>query len=317
VTLAELPTTGGDDLVAKLHQVALVPYLVARLAAEMRRADAIHVRAPSNLGVLALPLAPLFSPRLHCKYAGMWGSFDGEPRSSRFQRRVLRSRWWRGPVSVYGRDETDPPHVLDAFSTALTAKQLERRRPRTLPAVRGPLRLLFVGRLVPTKNVDVIVEALARACAEGADVTLDVLGEGPALVGLVELSARVGVSDRVRFRGALSVDEVLDAYRGADVLALVSDSEGWPKVIVEAMAYGVVPIGNDRGLVPQIVSGGRGFTIAPRDVEALTRVIVRLEGSPELRVSIANEAQQWAARYSLEEFAGAFAEMLTGQWNQG
>ncbi len=267
VTLAALPTTGGDDLVAKLRQVALVPYLLARLAAEMRRADAIHVRAPSNLGVLALPLAPLFSPRLHCKYAGMWGPFDGEPRSSRFQRWVLGSRWWRGPVSVYGRTETDPPHVLDSFSTALTAAQLARRRPRRVSAAKTPLRLLFVGRLVPTKNVDVVVEAVAGACAMGADVTLDVIGEGPALAGLVELSARMGVSDRVRFRGALPVDEVLEAYRGADVLALVSDSEGWPKVIVEAMAFGVVPIGNDRGSFPRssrVAAASRSLPVTSR-----------------------------------------------------
>ena len=62
---------------------------------------------------------------------------------------------------------------------------------------------------------------------------------------------------------------MFDEYAAADVLVLASASEGWPKAIVEAMAFGVVCIGNDSGMVPAILSEGRGFTVRPGDSDAV------------------------------------------------
>ncbi|MEO6628528.1 MAG: glycosyltransferase [Aquihabitans sp.] len=314
VTIIGLPPTGGETWSKKAVQALLVPVLCLRLMAQMRWADAIQVRCPSNLGVLAVPLAPLFSRRLHCKYAGMWGSFDGEPRSSRFQRRILVSRWWRGPVSVYGRSPTDPPNVHEAFSTALTESQLAVSRPGDNRPAGSPLRVLFVGRLSAAKHVDAVVRAIAGARAGGTECVLEVIGDGPMRASLEALTAQLDVTNSVCWSGSLPIDEVLDAYRRSDVLALISQSEGWPKVIVEAMAFGMVVIGNDRGLVPVITGDGRGFSVPSGDAAALETLIVRLAREPQTVRETANLATAWARPFSLERFALELDALLADTW---
>src|SRR6185437_11672977 len=93
---------GGNGFSDKLALAASVPAMVFGLARAMRQAGAIHVRCPGNLGLIGALLAPIFSRRLIAKYAAQWRGGDGIPLSAKFQRAILRSRWWRGPVTVYG-----------------------------------------------------------------------------------------------------------------------------------------------------------------------------------------------------------------------
>lgn len=314
ITLAPMPATGGPERWDKFRQILLVPLLAVRLITQMIWADAIQVRCPSNLGVLAVPLAPLFARRLHCKYAGMWGVFEGEPWSSKFQRRMLISRWWRGPVSVYGPAQTDPAKIHASFSTALTEAQLAVRRTAEDSSIGSPVRLLFVGRLSAPKNVDTVLRALARVRQSGGDCTLAIVGSGPERETLESLVHELAIADIVTFCGALPVDEVLAIYRRSDVMVLVSNSEGWPKVIVEAMSFGVVVVGNDRGLVPMITGEGRGFSLPPGDVDALAETLTLLVQLPQRRKSMADAASPWARRFSLERFADDLCDVLVESW---
>lgn len=314
IAIRGLPATGGDTWPTKLAQVLRVPQLVTLLALQMAWADAIQVRCPSNLGVLAVPLAPMFSRRLHCKYAGMWRAFPGEPASSRFQRAALRSWWWRGPVNAYGPLPSDPPKIHASFSTALTEAELSVPRSAATRTDGSTLRVLFVGRLTDAKNVDVLIRSISEARLAGIPCALEVIGDGPARAALEALAESLTLHDCVEFRRALPTDDVLEAYRRSDVLALVSESEGWPKALVEAMAFGVAVIGNDRGLVPTILGNGRGRTVPPGDADALGRAIVELATDDDARRSMTTRASAWARRFSLEHYADDLQDVLRSEW---
>lgn len=314
VAIRKIPATGGETWSAKLAQVLRVPQLVILLAVQMAWADAIQVRCPSNLGVLAVPMAPVFSRRLQCKYAGMWRAFPEEPRSSRFQRAVLRSWWWRGTVNAYGPRPSDPPKIHASFSTALSDVELSVPRSDEAAIDGSPLRVLFVGRLTDAKNVDVLIHAIADTRSAGVPCALEVIGNGPSRAALKALVASLALQDCIEFRGALPTEEVLEAYRRSDVLALVSESEGWPKALVEAMAFGVAVIGNDRGLVPTILGDGRGLTVPPGDAGALSRAIVGLALDDDARRSMTARAGEWARHFSLEQYAADLESVLKSEW---
>jgi hypothetical protein len=78
ISIVAQKETGGNNLSAKVAQILALPALISGLTAVMRRADAIHVRCPGNLGLLGLILAPLFSRRLIAKFAGQWNGYPGE-----------------------------------------------------------------------------------------------------------------------------------------------------------------------------------------------------------------------------------------------
>lgn len=306
--------TGGRSVTAKLKQILRLPSLVWQLSKAMRRADAIHVRCPGNLGLLGLLLAPLFSRYLVAKYAGQWKAFHGEGAPAKFQRALLRSFWWRGPVTVYGNWPRQPRNVVPFFTSVLTERQIGRARSAAgARRPSEPFRVLFVGRLSRDKNVHVLLEAVARVALAAGRIECVVAGEGPERRALETQAVRLAIADRVRFAGGLAFEEVLGEYERAHVLVLASNSEGWPKAITEAMAFGVLCIGSDCGLVPQILGEGRGLVVPPGDASALADAL-NCASNPVVRAGAGRRAAAWAQRYSLEGLREALRELLRERW---
>ena len=310
ITLHRVIETGGTTWRKKALQVLALPVLTWQLHRAMRKAGVILVRCPGNLGLLGAMLAPFYSPCLVAKFAGQWNGYSGEPWTWRLQRRLLGSRWWPGPVLVYGAWPNQPPHVVPLFTSVLTAADLSRaRRARLHRRFGGPLRILFVGRLVPTKNADVLISALARLEAKSVAVRCDIVGDGPDRPRLEAQAARLGLSQRVSFSGGLPLPEVLDRYERADVLVCASETEGWPKVIAEGMAFGLVCIGSDRGLMPWMLDEGRGLVVPAGNVEALAVALERVATDPEVARASARATEEWR-HYSLEDLRAALRAVM-------
>jgi len=315
IRLAPQPETGGTQWHRKLWQLVMLPVLVFSLSRALWRADAVHVRCPGNLGLLGAVLAPLFSRRLVAKYAGQWTPYPGEPWSFRLQRLVLRSRWWRGPVTVYGDWGDQPEHVVAFFTSVLSASHVARAREAVRrPRPEGPLRVLFVGRLVRFKNVDRLLAALALAAERGTDLVATIAGDGPERHALEAQAARLGLSERVSFTGGLPFEGVLDLYERHDVLVLISEGEGWPKAIAEAMAFGLIAIGSDRGLVPWLLAE-RGIVVPAGDHDRLAVELEKIARSPERYRSLREAAASWAQQHSLEGLREALRDLLAERWN--
>ncbi len=307
---------GGKTLGAKLGLIAAVPAMALGLTRAMRRADAIHVRCPGNLGLIGAVLAPLFSRRLIAKYAAQWNGGPAEPFSARVQRAILRSRWWKGPVTVYGNWPGSPRHVIPFFTSLLTEEHMERARLSAARERRGPgLRVLYTGRLSKAKNVDVLLRAVARVRAAGHEVAVTVIGEGQERAGLEALAESLGVP--AEFTGGLPFDGVIAHLERADALVLASETEGWPKSIAEGMAFGLACIGSNVGFVPQMLGEGRGFTVPPRDEAALAAALARVAESPDRLAPMRRDAAAWAQRYSLEGLREALRDLMNEWWFGG
>ena len=305
---------GGDSLAAKLALAASVPAMAWGLARAMQRADAIHVRCPGNLGLVGVVLAPLFSRRLVAKYAAQWHGGDGIALSAKLQRAILGSPWWRGPVTVYGSWPGYRRHIVPFFTSLLTGEQIGRARLSALRERRGPgLEVLFTGRLSKAKNVDVLLEAVAVVRREFPGVSATIIGEGPERAALERLAGSLGIASSVRFTGGLPFDRVLPHLEAADVLVLASETEGWPKAIAEAMAFGLVAVGSNVGFVPQMLEG-RGFTVPPGAPDALAGVLRTIASSPDRLEDMRMRAAAWAQRYSLEGLKAALRELLAEWW---
>lgn len=317
VELRPVPEAGGRGARAKLRQLALLPAQVWRLTGLLRSCDAVHVRCPGNLGLLGVVLAPLFTSKMIAKYAGQWSPYAGEPRSYRLQRRLLASRWWRGPVTVYSGGPETSPQVVPFFNSAMTAEQMSRARKAAAapPPPEGPRRLLFVGRLSSAKGAGIAVECCRSLAAQGLDVILDVVGEGPERAGIEQLVARLHLQDRVRLHGGRSFYEVLSFYEQADLLLLPSATEGWPKVLAEAMAFGVPCVATASGLNPWILGEGRGLTAPARDTAAFAEAAFRiLSESPEQQWRRRQACAAWGQQRSLDDVERGLREIMERHW---
>jgi glycosyltransferase involved in cell wall biosynthesis len=312
---------GGNTLAAKLWQGLMLPLLVWDLSRALRQAYAVHVRCPGNLGLLGVLLAPLFCRYRIAKFAGEWQGYPNEAWTYRLQRWLLASRWWQAPVTVYGDYANQPAHVIPFFTSVMGQAEMERarvavtRRQHAEPTAR-PLQVLYAGRLTPWKNVDVLLAALALLPPETRPWQCLIAGSGPEETRLKAQADALNLSDRVRFVGAVDFDRMLDFYEQADVLVLVSSTEGWGKVLVEAMSFGLVCLGSDRGVVPWMLGAGRGLVVAPRDAAALAQALQQVLNDPESYDPMRWRAADWAQQLTLEALREALRAVLEEYWQR-
>jgi glycosyltransferase involved in cell wall biosynthesis len=306
---------GGETFLAKIRLVLSAPLMAWELSKAMRHADAIHVRCPGNLGLLGTLLGPLFSKKLVAKFAGQWSPGGNEAWSTRFNRWLLSSRWWHGPVTVYGRWDNQPAHVVPFFSSAFTDAQIQRARTAGKTVSKDLRKILFVGRLSASKNVDVLLRSLSQLRAEHIPFEAVVIGDGPEFNNLQKLTSALGLGDLVEFTGGVSSDRVTEFLERSGILVLASETEGWPKAIVEAMAFGLVTIGSNVGLIPEMMGEGRGLIVPVRDVGLLTEALRKVLTAPDDYAEMRLRAATWACQFSLEYLRDSLRSMLERNWS--
>lgn len=147
-----------------------------------------------------------------------------------------------------------------------------------------PLRGAFVGRLVPYKGADMLLEAASEFIKRG-QLELAIIGDGPQRSFLETMADRMGIRSKVNFHGWTPHIEVQAKLRECDFMALPSIREFGGAVVVEAMALAVTPIVADYGGPSELVDDETGIRVPFSDktslVEGMTRAIGQVINSPE------------------------------------
>lgn len=164
----------------------------------------------------------------------------------------------------------------------------------------GPVRILALGRLVPDKDLDVLIDAFAEAGFGEGEAELEIRGAGPLEAELRAQAQRLGLP--VRFPGPVAPGELGAVYAGADVLALVSSYEPFGVTLREGAAAGLPLIASRRaGAVGDIaVNDENAFVIEPGDRGQIAAALRRLVREPHLRERLAAGSRAITERHPLE-----------------
>jgi teichuronic acid biosynthesis glycosyltransferase TuaC len=170
---------------------------------------------------------------------------------------------------------------------------LERFRPidpasaRQRLGIRGPA-IISVGHLIPRKGHDLVI----RALAELPGLDLLVVGRGPEEEALRRLAQGLGLADRVRFCGAVAQEELHVYYSATDILVLASDREGWPNVLLEAMACGTPVAATNVWGSPEVVrTAEAGRLIPQRTAGAIADTVRQLHAALPARTATRTYAE--------------------------
>lgn len=295
--------------------VLLPAYFGAGLAASVAlgrgRPDVVHVHwpMPHALFGAALRRASGGHAALVCSYYSV---------EIRWVERRLRALL---PLLRWSARTADEVTAIST-STAVRLRDLTGREARIVPfaapldgagAAEDPppepfseggkeIRILFVGRLVERKGVEVAVRALAEL-RRHRPARLDVVGEGPRASRIRQVARETGVASHVRFRGRVGEAELRRLYAQCDVFVLPAvmdrkgDTEGLGVVLLEALRFGRPVVASAVGGIPDIVVPGEsGWLVPPGDSRALADRILALAADPEEARRMAGRGKSWAAR---------------------
>jgi rhamnosyl/mannosyltransferase len=203
---------------------------------------------------------------------------------------------------------------LEGFAaTPAVSRAAAAWRQRLGPA---PL-LLFVGRLVPYKGVDVLIRAMT-----GLEAHLAVVGDGPLRATLERAAVDRGVSDRVHFLGALTDHEVVALYHACEVFVLpsITRAEAFGMVQIEAMACGTPVVSTDvPSGVPWVNQHGESGLVVPAgDADRLNEALQQLCADAALRARLgagarARVAQEFTADRMASRTLAIYEELAGGR----
>ena len=201
-----------------------------------------------------------------------------------------RSTWDEIPSRYNDKKFYIPENAIDSDRFAET---------RTRRADR-PVRAVFVGRLVPYKGADMLLEAAAPILRSGG-MTLDLIGDGPQMPGLREFVNREGLGESVRFRGWVEHRDLAAILAESDLLTFPSIREFGGGVVVEAMAVGVVPVVVAYGGPGELATEVTGYLLPLGSREEIVQKLADLLGRITADPSQI-EAKSQAARRRIQRY---------------
>jgi len=274
------------------------------------KADHLHLRCPGNMGLLACMIQIFFpwKPKT-AKYAGNWDRSARKPWSYKLQQWILNNTVLTRKMKVlaYGTWDDQTKNVLPFFTASYSFSQITSVQKASL---KEKIRLIFVGSMTPNKSPETAYWTVKQLANRQLPVELMFLGKGAELNRLQQQAKEDGLDDIVHFLGNVPGDRVIEEFKNAHFLIFASQSEGWPKVVAEAMFWGCIPITTPVSCVPEMLGyGERGFLIG-QDKSQLIDYLVNLIDSPEAYREVSQKAMDWSRQFTLESFEKKIGELL-------
>jgi glycosyltransferase involved in cell wall biosynthesis len=181
------------------------------------------------------------------------------------------------------------------------------------PGRAGPPTVVYLGWIIPTKGIEELLAAWALLRPRGWRL----LVVGPA-ADAYRARLEVGRPAGVEFAGELPHDAAMRAVAGAEVLVLPSHTEGFPNAVLEAMALGKAIVASRVGALPEMLEGGCGVLVPPRDAGALAAALGQVIADEGLRRALGMRARARAwAEYHVEPVFERYLALWRGGAGEG
>ena len=314
ITFVPLPALGGKSLAAKAKILINAPQVMRIVAKTLKKVDYFQLRTPTGIGVFLIPYLTLFVKKKGWyKYAGNWNQKNA-PIGYAFQRFMLKRQ--SRTVTINGSWPNQPKHCKTFENPCLTQGELnEGKAVINTKDYSGKLNFCFVGRLEREKGVERIIRAINALDDEEKEVidTVHFVGEGNEDEFFKQLAKTSGVS--MVFHGGLAKQDVFEVYKQSHVFLLPSSaSEGFPKVIAEAINYGSIPLVSKISSINQYIKDGEnGFIVDPNTVEGIVTTLKKvLSLDTPSKVDLVSSEKNFSHLFSFEAYNKKIYSIVKG-----
>ena len=243
VIFIPLPAVGGKTITHKTNVLLASFRIIAIVNATLKKADYFQLRTPTGIGVFLIPYLTFFSrTEGWYKYAGNWAQ-ERAPLGYRLQRAMLKKQ--KRKVTINGRWPGQSANLVSFENPCLTDLDLiEGATIAKQKSLDGKIQICYVGRLETPKGVAHLIRGiglLSNAEKERIEV-VHLVGNGVEIDYFKKIAAPL-TEVRFEFHGFLDRNAVFEIYKKSHLFLMPTmASEGFPKVIAEAMNFGCIPV---------------------------------------------------------------------------
>lgn len=305
IKLTEVDSFSLLGIIACFKTLFVLPKILYKIYKAMKHANHIHLRCPGNMGLLGCIVQILFpdTPKT-VKYAGNWDPNAKQPWSYKLQKRILSNTTLtkKCSVLVYGEWPNQPKTIIPYFTATYSENDKTPINNRDYSDV---LKFLFVGTLSKGKQPLKAIQLVENFVKSGREATLNIYGEGVQRTVLEDYIQKNKLSEFIHLKGNQSSESIKIQYQNSHFLILASKSEGWPKVVAEAMFWGCIPITTPVSCVPWMLDyGKRGFII-----NSNFKLKSIVENTKHLK-NMSHLASAWSRTYTLDKFELEIKQLL-------
>ena len=305
---------------AIIKTLFILPKTSWQIYKAMQKTDHIHLRCPGNIGLLGCLVQILFPyKQKSAKYAGNWDPKSKQPLTYKLQKFILSSTFLTKnmQVLVYGEWEGSTKNIKPFFTASYFESNKSPfnfiKKQKVVLKSEQNTRFIFVGTLSKGKQPLYAVQLIEQLQHLGNKVHLDLYGEGIERPKLEKYIIENNLKNYITLHGNKTAEVVQKAYQESSFLVLPSKSEGWPKVVAEAMFWGCLPIASAVSCVPNMLDfGQRGIILTMNlqdDVHQINEVLNNSDGYQRQVES----AVEWSRNYTLDYFEQEIKEVLKKQ----
>ena len=295
---------------AVLKTLYHLPFLLFSIFKAMKRSHHIHLRCPGNMGLLGSFVQILFPKKTKtAKYAGNWDSNSKQPFTYNLQKNILSNTFLTRnmDVLVYGDWKNQSKNIKPFFTATYSENEKLKVAAKSLNEV---IQFIFVGSLTSGKQAIVALKIVEELRNKNYNVNLSIYGEGVERQNLGNYISSNNLSEFVALKGNCHREQMKTIYQNSHFLLLPSKSEGWPKVVAEAMFWGCLPIVTSVSCVPEMLDyGNRGLLISD-DFDVTVSEICNLLNQQNVYDSKINAAINWSRRYTIDTFEVEIKKLL-------
>lgn len=310
ITFFQITQFNFLSLFSSLKAVFRIPIVLLTLYKAMKKSDHIHLRCPGNVGLMAC-IVQIFFPNKSktAKYAGNWDPKAIQPISYRMQKWILSNTFLTKnmQVLIYGEWKNQTKNIKPFFTA--TYSESEKNKVTTKD-FNKKIKFLFVGTLTPGKRTLYAIQLVEELSKNYKNMELNIFGNGEKLNEIQKYIDENSLNDYIFLRGNKSKEQIKNEYIGSHFLILPSKSEGWPKVVAEAMFWGCLPIATPVSCISSMLDeGNRGLLLElelKKDVAKIEQVIK----NKELYNQGSILAMHWSRKYTTDFFEDEIKKIM-------
>ncbi len=275
--------------------------------------DVLHIRLPMGLAVFLLPwLRLVYKKKIWFKYAGNLDQVK-PPLGYAIQRFYLKTFYRQSIVTCNGSKSSLPGNFIRFENPCLTKADIAAgAAARQAKNFQEPLKILFVGHIAANKGVYRLIEMCkllpADVAAQVESITFVGDGETAALQRAAQPLQALGIA--VNITGGRSRKELNEHYARAHLIVLPSDSEGFPKVIAEAAAWGCVPVVSDVSALQEYINPGNGHIFSRLEPGVMAREFAGLISDRNALATRADNILQIAPLFTFDHYLDRVANEI-------